>query len=111
MYTGPDRLVEGELLPKGQARAIYNSIVNRRRDPALLEQVGEDLFRMSVFPIFGRDTKRILLDFTIPLEVSGETGTFQLPLFGDSEPIWDFRIQGRISGKGVTVNSSTYPAV
>ena len=44
-------LVEGEVMDARDARAIYEGIVRRRRDPGLLEYVGRGLFRARVFPI------------------------------------------------------------
>src|SRR4051794_1343101 len=41
----------GRLLSKDEARRIYEEIVRRKRDPALLEYMGRGLFRTSVFPI------------------------------------------------------------
>ena len=41
----------GRLLKKEEARRIYEEIVRRRRDPALLEYMGQGLFQTSVFPI------------------------------------------------------------
>jgi Ca-activated chloride channel family protein len=41
----------GKLMKKEEARAIYESIVRQRRDPALLEYLGQGLFQTSVFPV------------------------------------------------------------
>ncbi len=41
----------GRLLPKDEARRIYEEIVRTKRDPALLEYMGRGLYRTSVFPI------------------------------------------------------------
>jgi hypothetical protein len=68
MYVTNTDLIEGELIDRERAREVYGRIVSRRRDPAILEQIGDNLFQMRVFPIFARDVKRILLDFTVPLE-------------------------------------------
>ena len=96
MYVAPGELVEGELVERQRAANIYQSIVARQRDPAILEQIGDNLFRMRVFPIPPHDTKRILFDYTIPLESSAKQWRFHLPLFSDLEPIWDFRLGGVI---------------
>ena len=53
---------------------------------------------MRVFPIFARDEKRILLDFTLPLEPQAGQYQFRLPLLSDLMPIWDFRVSGVIRG-------------
>ncbi len=51
----------GRVLESQRARAIYDSIVQRRRDPALLEEIGFRTFRVSVFPIPAHDSVRIRL--------------------------------------------------
>ena len=94
MYVSPTQLIEGELVERKRASEIYESIVSRRRDPAILEQLGDNLFKMRVFPIFARDEKRILLDFTLPLEPQAGVYQFRLPLLSDLTPTWDFRISG-----------------
>jgi len=111
MYVTPTDLIEGELIERQQASRIYQTIVNRRRDPAILEQIGDNLFKMRVFPIFARDEKRILLDYTLPLESLAGSYQFRLPLLSDLEPVWDFRITGTISGaiSKESVTSASHP--
>jgi Ca-activated chloride channel family protein len=53
----------GEIVEKNQARQIYNSIVNRSRDPGLLEYLGGELFRANIFPIAARGSQTITLRF------------------------------------------------
>lgn len=50
MTCGGTKL-EGEVLTADKARAIYEAIVRRQRDPGLLEYVGCGLLRARVFPI------------------------------------------------------------
>ncbi|HYE03791.1 MAG TPA: VIT domain-containing protein [Phycisphaerales bacterium] len=47
--TGPEPTAR--LLPRDEARRIYEAIVNKARDPALLEFVGYSMIRTSVFPV------------------------------------------------------------
>ncbi|HLJ09675.1 MAG TPA: VIT and VWA domain-containing protein, partial [Planctomycetaceae bacterium] len=112
MYTTPTQLIEGELIDQERAATIYQSIVSRQRDPAILEQIGGNLFRMRVFPIFPRDTKRVLLDYTVPI-VEQEEGryTFEIPLMSDLQPVWDFAITGTIRGPNVlgSARSRSHP--
>ena len=51
----------GKLMGRDEARRIYEDIVRRRRDPALLEYMGRDLFQTSVFPVppGGRSTVQL----------------------------------------------------
>jgi len=97
MYVDPDRLIEGELIDRTRADQVYTTIVRSKRDPAILEQIGHNLFRMRVFPIFAQDTKRILLDYTVPLNADHGRYHFELPLMSDLKPIWDFAIRGKVS--------------
>lgn len=62
--TVGDRTMEPRILSKDEARSIYESIVRRRRDPALLEYVGRNLVRISVFPIPARGERLIRLRYT-----------------------------------------------
>lgn len=41
----------GRLMKKEEARQVYEAIVRQRKDPALLEYMGQGLFQTSVFPI------------------------------------------------------------
>ena len=40
-----------ELLPADEARRMYEDIVRKNKDPALLEWMGTGLFKTSVFPV------------------------------------------------------------
>ncbi|MBI3864156.1 MAG: hypothetical protein HY290_19915 [Planctomycetia bacterium] len=114
MYTTHEQLIEGELIDRGRAANIYQSIVDRQRDPAILEQIGGNLFRIRVFPIPPRDTKRILLDYTVPMaDHDGGRCAFELPLMSDLEPIGDFAITGTIRGPTIagTAKCESHPDV
>jgi Ca-activated chloride channel family protein len=54
----------GRLLPKDEARRIYEDIVRTKRDPALLEYMGLGLIRTSVFPIPPRADRTLTLRYT-----------------------------------------------
>src|SRR4029450_11541069 len=56
--------VDAELLPADKARRIYEDIVRKMRDPALLEYAGRDLFKVRIFPIEPHSKKRINLSYT-----------------------------------------------
>lgn len=53
----------GELVEREEARKIYQRIVSRVQDPGLLEYLGANLFRMSLFPIPAQGRQRITLRF------------------------------------------------
>ncbi len=56
--TVDGKTVEAELVEADKARKIYEDIVRRQRDPALLEYLDQGLLRARVFPIEpGKDVK------------------------------------------------------
>ena len=67
-----DLELTGETMDASQARSIYEEIVRRRKDPALIELVGHGLLRARVFPIGAGETRRITLRYTQILERAGE---------------------------------------
>lgn len=56
--------IPGQLLKQEEARGIYESIVRRKRDPALMEYVGYGLFKTSVFPIQVGEERNITVRYT-----------------------------------------------
>lgn len=59
-----ERTLEPRILRKEEARSIYEGIVRQRRDPALLEYVGRDLVRISVYPIPAHGERVIKMRYT-----------------------------------------------
>lgn len=72
--------VSAELLAADKARGIYEDIVRRLQDPALLEYAGRDLFKVRVFPIEANSRKRITLAYTQLLKADAGLINFTLPL-------------------------------
>ncbi|MDD5630142.1 MAG: VIT and VWA domain-containing protein [Elusimicrobia bacterium] len=72
--------MNGELLESDKASTIYQGIVNRMRDPALLELVGERLFRARVFPIEPHGDVSVRLKLTQLLRKSGELVSLSIPV-------------------------------
>ncbi|HEY2951563.1 MAG TPA: VIT domain-containing protein, partial [Verrucomicrobiae bacterium] len=72
--------VEAELLAADKARGIYEDIVRRLKDPALLEYSGRDLFKVRIFPIEANSKKRISLAYTQVLKSDAGLVNFMFPL-------------------------------
>ena len=64
--------VQGEMLRAEEARGIYEEIVRRKKDPALLTLEGHGLIRARVFPIQPGEVRRVKLRYRHPLERSGD---------------------------------------
>lgn len=56
-------LVAGETMNAADARRIYEDIVRRQRDPALVEWMGSGLLRARIFPINPGEEKRVVVRF------------------------------------------------
>jgi Ca-activated chloride channel family protein len=67
-----ERELRGETMTADQARGIYEEIVRRRRDPALLTLAGHGLIRAQVFPIQPGETRKVVLRYTQVLERAGD---------------------------------------
>src|SRR5881394_3757224 len=72
--------VDAELLPADKARGIYEDIVRKLRDPALLEYADRDLFKVRIFPIEPNSKKRITLTYSQLLKSDGGLVTLIFPL-------------------------------
>jgi len=56
-------MVAGETMNADRARQIYEEIVRRQRDPALLEWMGYGLLRARIFPIAPGEEKKVVVRF------------------------------------------------
>ena len=71
--------IPGKLLDKDEARKVYEGIVRRKQDPALMEYAGYGLFRTSVFPIPAGGSRSISLRYTILCSKKGGNVQFIYP--------------------------------
>lgn len=68
-----------ELLAREEARRIYDSVVAQTRDPALLEFIGCNLIRSSVFPVEPRGAQKVRLIYEHVLPADGDRVDYVLP--------------------------------
>ncbi len=76
LFQGDEEL-RGETMDAERARAIYEEIVRRKKDPALIELVGHGLIRARVFPINPGETRKITLRYTQMMDRAGDALQFQ----------------------------------
>jgi Ca-activated chloride channel homolog len=74
------KMTEAELLDAEKARGIYEDIVRRMKDPALLEYAGQGLFRVRIFPIEPHSEKRIRLKYVEMLRSDNGLVSYTYPL-------------------------------
>ena len=69
LYVGNEE-VPAQLLDEAQARKIYEDIVRKRKDPALLEYAGYNLLKARVFPLVAKGETKIKLTYSQVLKQS-----------------------------------------
>ncbi len=94
--------IKGEILEKDKARSMYEDIVRRLVDPALLEYIGRNTYRASIAPIKPKGRVRVHMEFVYPLPRMGNTYYVISPLSGlkySKDPVSIITVTGRIEGK------------
>lgn len=103
------------LAPKGAAQAVYKAEVNRRVDPALLEQTGSYQYRLRVYPIPRKEetdkpAKPMRMQFeyqTLIDTKGGEKGVWPLPKVLEKRNVfWDSKTEHFINGKKVEITNT-----
>ncbi|MFC2102881.1 VIT domain-containing protein [Bacteroidota bacterium] len=72
--------VQAELLDATKARQIYEDIVRQIKDPALLEYTGQGIFKVRIFPIEPRSTKKVSISYREVLEYDNGMYEYIYPL-------------------------------
>ncbi|MDZ4401867.1 VIT and VWA domain-containing protein [Prosthecobacter sp.] len=78
-FEGGNAEATARLLPRDEARRIYDSIVAQTRDPALLEFVGHAVVKSSVFPVPANGTQKVRVTYEQLLEADGARLDYVLP--------------------------------
>jgi len=74
------KLVQGELLDAKKARKIYEDIVRRQKDPALLEWIGSQMLKCRIFPMEPNKETKVALRYTQMLKSDGGLVRLHYPL-------------------------------
>ena len=90
---------EAELLDADKARSTYEAIVRSMQDPALLEYVGQKMFKLRVFPILPNEEKRVKLQYSETIKADGGLCIYRYPLNTEkfsSKPLEEARVSVKI---------------
>jgi Ca-activated chloride channel homolog len=74
------RMMDAELLPADKARAYYEDIVRKMKDPALLEYAGRGAFKLRVYPIEPMSGKRVRITYSQLLKSDAGVVHYTYPL-------------------------------
>lgn len=101
MYVNGKR-VSGKVLDKAQARQVYEKIVREMKDPALLEYVGRNLFKASIYPIPAKGEKRVQLTYKQVLPYKAGSYKYVYPLDTEKyspKPVKTVKISTKINSR------------
>ncbi len=98
-FDGPSPEPTARLLPADEARRLYEAIVAKIRDPALLEFAGFRLIRTSVFPVPPGGTQRLRLNYEQVLPADGPRVDYVLPRSESLDDRCPWRIVVDVSSK------------
>ena len=80
-----DKRIQGMVLEKEEARRTYDDIVGRRIDPALIEQVTPNQFRLSIFPFPANGSRRVEFEYMQILESRNGRLDYTFPLAPETD--------------------------
>jgi hypothetical protein len=101
------KLEESAVVERMQARRIYEQLVYRRIDPALLEWEGTGRLSLRVYPIPARQDKRLVMAYTQSLAKLYDDYTVTVPLPEVDQQVGELAISMRVHGCASCELSST----
>ena len=72
--------ITGEIIDKEQARQAYEDMLRKGGEPALLEYVGQNMFKAKIYPIPKHGGKRVELIYQQVLKYDNGLYTYEYPL-------------------------------
>lgn len=74
-----DVIMKAQILDKWSASDIYENIVKRRRDPAILFKNEQGIYQLRIFPMAGDESRKIKLTYLIPNQWLADNVAIPLP--------------------------------
>ena len=85
-YWAEEEKVVARIVEKKRAAAIYQRITSWRRDPALIELVGKNVFRARISPVFPNADLRVELRIVQALPSDAGGVLYSLPIADPTQP-------------------------
>lgn len=80
LWLNPSTIIRAKLLPRGEANWVYDSIVNRKIDPSILQEDWNGNYSLKIFPISTIFSRKVKLAYSVPFEMEENGREFvQLP--------------------------------
>ena len=80
-----DKRIQGLIMEKEEARRVYDDIVRQRIDPALIEQLTPNQFRLSIFPFPAQGHRRVEFEYMQLLDARNGRIDYTFPLAPETD--------------------------
>lgn len=75
-----DDIIRGRIYDVWTASQIYENIVNRRRDPALLKKLSATDYQLRVFPFKRYESRRVKISYMVPANMTESSASTFVPM-------------------------------
>ncbi|SFN45001.1 VIT domain-containing protein [Dokdonella immobilis] len=98
--------IDGELrdavpVEKARGKQVFEEVIRRRVDPALLETTAGENFRLRVYPLPARGTRRVVVHYSEPLASAQGRYHYRFAL-AQAEPLASFTLEVRVASPAGT---------
>lgn len=104
-----ERVVEGELRERGQARQAYDAALQAGHRAAIAEEERSDVFTLRVGNLPPGEEVSVWLDLAGPLELSAGSATYRFPLVVAPRYTPGIALPGAPVGSGVALDTDQVP--
>lgn len=95
LWVGDD-IVQALILDRWTATAIYEGIVQRRRDPSLLYRLYNNTYRLQIYPLIPGESRKVKITYLVPANLDGEYIQTSIPnylAYVSQEPLKNIQVQ------------------
>ncbi|MBP9212713.1 MAG: hypothetical protein KBF97_07900, partial [Bacteroidetes bacterium] len=79
LWMDDQTIMKGLLLDRWTASSIYENIVKRRRDPALLMKNSDLQYTLRIYPMVGNQSRKIKISYVVPVNSTATGVSASLP--------------------------------
>ena len=76
-----DEILKAHIIDRWSANRIYEDIVNRQKDPAIIYKNSPKDYELRIYPFLPSQTRKIKLSFLIPVDITENIRSFKIPNF------------------------------
>jgi len=90
---------DGSIETSAKAQNVYNTVVGKRVDPALLAMESANHYRLNVYPIAAKSTRRVNITIQQILDIKNDCAVYFFP-FGFNDILQEFKLDIKVASEG-----------